>query len=177
MACGALTASRASAAPLAPWPCSTSGARTPHGGSLVYRPGTFIGSFYRSLEWLLKWRTDLFLFESSYAASLFRTQMGRPPAMVRVVHNGVGDAEFASVALRADAADIVCVGELRPVKAIDVLIEALALLNPPSLRRRPPSDACFRSRRRAIRLRHEPAAASPPAGAPGRPRQWCWRRS
>ena len=101
---------------------------TPHDGSLVYRPGTFIGSFYRSLEWLLKWRTDLFLFESSYAASLFRTQMGRPPAMVRVVHNGVGDAEFAPVALRADAADIVCVGELRPVKAIDVLIEALALL-------------------------------------------------
>jgi glycosyltransferase involved in cell wall biosynthesis len=60
--------------------------------------------------------------------ALFRTQMGRPPAMVRVVHNGVGDAEFAPVALRADAADIVCVGELRPVKAIDVLIEALALL-------------------------------------------------
>jgi Glycosyltransferase Family 4 len=45
---------------------------TPHGGSLVYRPGTFIGDFYRSLEWLLKWRTDLFLFESTYATSLFR---------------------------------------------------------------------------------------------------------
>jgi glycosyltransferase involved in cell wall biosynthesis len=101
---------------------------TPHGGSLVYRPGTFMGGFYRSLEWLLKWRTDLFLFESGYAASLFRAEMGRPPAMVRVVHNGVGEAEFASVSLRADAADIVCVGELRPVKAIDVLIEALALL-------------------------------------------------
>jgi glycosyltransferase involved in cell wall biosynthesis len=107
---------------------------TPHGGSLVYRPGTFIGSFNRSLEWLLKWRTDLLLFESSYAASLFRTQMGRPPAMVRVVHNGVGDAEFAPVALRSDAADIVCVGELRPVKAIDVLIEALALLKRSSRR-------------------------------------------
>jgi hypothetical protein len=38
---------------------------TPHGGSLVYRPGTFMGGFYRSLEWLLKWRTDLFLFGSS----------------------------------------------------------------------------------------------------------------
>ena len=101
---------------------------TPHGGSLVYRPGTFMGGFYRSLEWLLKWRTDLFLFESGYAASLFRAEMGRPPAMVRVVHNGVGEAEFAPVALRPDAADIVCVGELRPVKAIDVLIEALALL-------------------------------------------------
>jgi len=72
---------------------------TPHGGSLVYRPGTFMGGFYRSLEWLLKWRTDLFLFESGYAASLFRAEMGRPPAMVRVVHNGVGEAEFASVSL------------------------------------------------------------------------------
>jgi glycosyltransferase involved in cell wall biosynthesis len=101
---------------------------TPHGGSLVYRPGTFVGSFYRSLEWLLKWRTNLFLFESSYAASLFRAQMGRPPGMVRVVHNGVGDGEFAPVALRTDAADVVCVGELRPVKAIDVLIDALARL-------------------------------------------------
>jgi len=103
-------------------------AYTPHGGSLVYCPGTISGGFYRSVERIMNWRTDLFLFESSYAASLFRTQMGRPPAMVRVVHNGVGDAEFAPVALRADAADIVCVGELRPVKAIDVLIEALALL-------------------------------------------------
>jgi hypothetical protein len=31
---------------------------TPHGGSLVYRPGTMAGGFYRTLEWLLKWRTD-----------------------------------------------------------------------------------------------------------------------
>ena len=30
---------------------------TPHGGSLVYRPGTIAGGFYRSLEWLLKWRS------------------------------------------------------------------------------------------------------------------------
>ena len=72
--------------------------------------------------------TCLSLSGNVVAPALFRTQMGRPPAMVRVVHNGVGDAEFAPVALRADAADIVCVGELRPVKAIDVLIEALALL-------------------------------------------------
>ena len=95
-------------------------------------PGTISGGFYRSLEWLLKWRTDLFLFESSYIAGLFRAEIGRPPAMVRVVRNGVGDAEFAPIALRADATDIVCVGELRPVKAIDVLIEALALLKRPA---------------------------------------------
>ncbi len=41
---------------------------TPHGGSLVYAPGTIAGGFYRALERLLNWRTDLFLFESSYIA-------------------------------------------------------------------------------------------------------------
>ncbi len=101
---------------------------TPHGGSLVYCPGTFRGAFYRKLEWLLRWRTDLFLFESSYVADLFRSEIGRPGAMVRIVRNGVGDTEFAPITVRADATDIVCVGELRPVKAIDVLIEALAIL-------------------------------------------------
>jgi glycosyltransferase involved in cell wall biosynthesis len=101
---------------------------TPHGGTLVYRPGTLSGGFYRTLEWFLKWRTDLFLFESSYIASLFRADIGDPPGIVRVVHNGVDEAEFSAVAPRPDATDIVCVGELRPVKAFDVLIEALSIL-------------------------------------------------
>jgi len=101
---------------------------TPHGGSLVYSPGSLRGGFYRKLEWLLIGRTELFLFESGYAAKLFRAKIGRPRAMVRVVRNGVGDAEFASIAPRPDATDIVSVGELRPVKAIDVLVEALAML-------------------------------------------------
>jgi glycosyltransferase involved in cell wall biosynthesis len=101
---------------------------TPHGGSLVYRPGTLGGGFYRTLEWLLKWRTDLFLFESSYIAGLFRTEIGHPPGIVRIVHNGVGDAEFAPIVPRPDATDIICLGELRPVKAFDVLIEALGIL-------------------------------------------------
>jgi glycosyltransferase involved in cell wall biosynthesis len=101
---------------------------TPHGGSLVYRPGTLAGGFYRGVEWLLKWRTDLFLFESAYIAGLFRAEIGRAPAIMRVVHNGVGDAEFALITPAPDATDLVCLGELRPVKAFDVLIEALATL-------------------------------------------------
>jgi glycosyltransferase involved in cell wall biosynthesis len=103
-------------------------AYTPHGGSLVYCPGTISGGFYRSLERMLNWRTDLFLFESSYVADLFRAVIGRPRAMVRVVRNGIAESEFAPVTVRPDATDLVCVGELRPVKAIDVLIEALAIL-------------------------------------------------
>jgi glycosyltransferase involved in cell wall biosynthesis len=103
-------------------------AYTPHGGSLVYCPGTISGGFYRSVERVLNGRTDLFLFESSYIADLFRAKIGTPRAMVRVVRNGVGKAEFDPVAARPDATDVVCVGELRPVKAIDVLIESLAIL-------------------------------------------------
>jgi glycosyltransferase involved in cell wall biosynthesis len=103
-------------------------AYTPHGGSLIYCPGTLQGSFYRSLEGVLNPLTDLFLFESSYAADLYRAVIARPRGMVRVVRNGIAETEFEPVIARPDAADIVCVGELRPVKAIDVLIEAVALL-------------------------------------------------
>jgi glycosyltransferase involved in cell wall biosynthesis len=103
-------------------------AYTPHGGSLVYSPGTLQGGFYRTLERILNGRTDLFLFESTYIADLFRTVIGKPHALVRVVRNGVSEAEFETITPRPDATDIVCVGELRPVKAMDVLIEAIAIM-------------------------------------------------
>lgn len=118
----------AALARLAPRGVATISAYTPHGGSLVYAPGTTVGGFYRVLERLLNTRTDLFLFESEYIAQMFRAKIGPPHGLVRVVRNGVGDADLAAVAAQPDAADIVCVGELRSVKAIDVLIEALAML-------------------------------------------------
>jgi len=101
---------------------------TPHGGTLVYAPGTLAGGFYRMLERALSWRTDLFLFESDYAAAEFGRVVGPPGGLVRIACNGVGNAEFAPIATRPEAADIVCVGELRPVKGFDVLFEALAIL-------------------------------------------------
>jgi glycosyltransferase involved in cell wall biosynthesis len=101
---------------------------TPHGGSLVYAPGTAAGGFYRVLERLLNPRTDLFLFESQYIAQVFRDRIGPPQGLVHVVRNGVGDADLNPIVPQPDATDIVCVGELRNVKAIDVLIEALAML-------------------------------------------------
>ncbi len=113
---------------LVPRPGAAIRVYTPHGGSLVYSPGTLSGGFYRSLERVLNFRTDLFLFESSYVADLFRAKIGGPRAMVRIVRNGVGEAEFQPVKALADATDVLCIGELRPVKAVDVLIDALAML-------------------------------------------------
>lgn len=103
-------------------------AYTPHGGSLHFDPRTPIGFVYLTLERALLRRTDLILFESTYARDLYHARIGTPDAPVQVIHNGVAGAEFAPVAPAADASDVVFVGELRRLKGVDVLIEALSLL-------------------------------------------------
>jgi glycosyltransferase involved in cell wall biosynthesis len=104
-------------------------AYTPHGGSLHYRLTTPLGLIYLGLERLLMRRGDLFLFESAYSRDVFRAKVGTPQSTARVVHNGIGDADFDMVEPAANAADLVFVGELRAIKGIDVLLEAVALLH------------------------------------------------
>ena len=103
-------------------------AYTPHGGSLLYGHDTLAGKFYLATERLLMLRGDLFLFESAYSADIFRNKIGSPRGLVRVVHNGVSRAEFEPIGTTADATDLVFMGELRPVKGIDVLLDAIAHL-------------------------------------------------
>jgi glycosyltransferase involved in cell wall biosynthesis len=100
---------------------------TPHGGSLHYGRGSPAGLLYLSLEQMLMRRTELFLFESRYGRDVFTAKIGTPNALVRVVHNGVTAEEFAEVAPNADATDIVFIGELRMLKGVDVLLDALAI--------------------------------------------------
>jgi glycosyltransferase involved in cell wall biosynthesis len=102
---------------------------TPHGGSLHYGWGSVAGCFYLTAERALRRRTDLFLFESNYGREVFTTKIGREPAPVEVVHNGVCDAEFEPIDLADDANDLVFVGELRRLKGLDVLIRAIARLD------------------------------------------------
>ena len=104
-------------------------AYTPHGGSLLFGHNTLAGKFYLATEKLLMLRGDLFLFESAYSAEVFRRKIGTPQGLVRVVHNGVSEKEFEPVKTRADATDLVFMGEFRPVKGIDVLIDAIAKLS------------------------------------------------
>ena len=103
-------------------------AYTPHGGTLHFDPRSPLGFVYLNLERALKSRTDLILFESAYARAVFDARIGVPGAPAPVVHNGVGVTEFTPVAPTADASDLVFVGELRHLKGVDVLIEALGLL-------------------------------------------------
>jgi glycosyltransferase involved in cell wall biosynthesis len=101
---------------------------TPHGGSLHFgwtSPGGFL---YLASERLLMRRTELFLFESGYGRDVFKAKLGSPSALTRVVHNGVTAEEFAPISADAQASDLVFVGELRALKGVDVLIEAVAML-------------------------------------------------
>jgi glycosyltransferase involved in cell wall biosynthesis len=103
-------------------------AYTPHGGSLLFGHDSFAGRFYLATERLLMLRGDLFLFESAYSADIFRKKIGTPRGLARVVHNGVSRAEFDPIVTKPDATDLVFMGELRPVKGIDVLLDAIARL-------------------------------------------------
>jgi len=103
-------------------------AYTPHGGSLHYRWRSPAGFLYLSLERLMLRRTDLFLFESAYGRGLFEAKLGRPGERARVVHNGVTPAELEPIVPDPQPSDIVFVGELRTLKGVDILIEAIAFL-------------------------------------------------
>jgi len=101
---------------------------TPHGGSLHYSRSSPVGMIYLGLEQMLMRRTELFLFESAYGRDAFVAKIGKPQSLTRVVHNGVTAKEFVAVTPQADAADLVFVGELRMLKGVDVLLDALAQL-------------------------------------------------
>ncbi len=103
-------------------------AYTPHGGSLLFGHESLAGKFYLATEKLLMLRGDLFLFESAYSEQIFRRKIGNPRGLVRVVHNGVSRTEFRPIMAQPDASDLVFMGELRPVKGVDVLIDAIAIL-------------------------------------------------
>jgi glycosyltransferase involved in cell wall biosynthesis len=103
-------------------------AYTPHGGSLLFAHNTLAGKIYLATEKFLMLHGDLFLFESAYSAEIFRQKIGEPRGLVRVVHNGVSRAEFEPIVAKPDATDLVFMGELRPVKGIDLLLNAIASL-------------------------------------------------
>ena len=109
-------------------------AYTPHGGSLLFRPRTIESRFYVTLEMIMRGRTDLFLFESAFSFELYKTKVGAPKDVVRVVHNGVGPADFVPITAAPDATDILFIGELRAIKGIDVLLDAIGALHAKGLR-------------------------------------------
>ncbi len=100
---------------------------TPHGGALHFDPRTPLGASFMAIERGLVRLSDALIFESDYAHRAFATQVALPPdGRAHMIHNGLGAGEFEPVLPHSDAADFVFIGELRTLKGIDLIIEALS---------------------------------------------------
>ncbi len=108
-------------------PGSIKAVYTPHGGSLHYAPGSLKGRIFMGLERRFARSTDGIIFESAYSSLVYAQNVAPRTALnTRVIPNGVGPDEFAPVPPNADATDFVFVGELRHLKGVDVMLDALA---------------------------------------------------
>jgi glycosyltransferase involved in cell wall biosynthesis len=99
---------------------------TPHGGSLHYSTAKPMGRLYIAAERMLLPATDGIIFESAFAANKYVELIGQPRCPARIVLNGLYRHEFYEPMLADDAVDFVYIGELRHLKGVDVLLEALA---------------------------------------------------
>lgn len=104
---------------------------TPHGGMLHYAPTSPAGMLFRGIEKAMFRLTDAFVFESGFAQQAFFAQVGKPSKPAPVIHNGLQPEEFEPVALAPDARDFVFIGELREIKGVPQLIEALVDVRAP----------------------------------------------
>ncbi len=98
---------------------------TPHGGVLHFSPKSTAGRVFQQIERGLQSQTDAMIFESAFAQRAFAAQIVAPSCPTEVIHNGLGPHEFEPVPLAADARDFVFVGELRELKGLRYLLEAL----------------------------------------------------
>jgi glycosyltransferase involved in cell wall biosynthesis len=102
---------------------------TPHGGVLHYKWSSPQGFAFLSAERLLLHKTSGLVFVCDYERQAFSAKIGLGSTANTVVHNGLWGEEFKPVALEPDATDILFVGELRALKGVDELLDALAILN------------------------------------------------
>ncbi|MHA6298946.1 glycosyltransferase [Devosia sp. CAU 1758] len=99
---------------------------TPHGGVLHFPADKTSGRLFHRVERLLMPRTAAIIFESAYAQKTYSALIGAPTCRSLVIHNGLRPEEFEPVLSVENPADFVFVGELRALKGIFPLVEALA---------------------------------------------------
>lgn len=104
---------------------------TPHGGVLHYPPRSATGRIFRGIERALLRQTDAIVFESAFARAAFIAGIAEPNCSAPIIHNGLKASEFVPVDPRPDAHDFVFIGELRELKGIRYLLEALPKLRRP----------------------------------------------
>ena len=105
------------------------GIYTPHGGSLHYTRLSLKGQLFLDLERRLARLSDAIIFESAYSHKVYAEKIGYSNCPMSVVTNGLHACEFYDRHIENEAADFLFIGELRMLKGVDILIEALARLS------------------------------------------------
>jgi len=109
--------------------CGAKTVYTAHGGSLHYSWTSPHGALFLTAErWLLS-RTSGLVFVCDFERRAFRAKVGAWNCPHAVIHNGLAEEEFSPRPPAKDARDFLFLGELRRLKGVDVLIDAIALLH------------------------------------------------
>jgi len=101
---------------------------TPHGGSLHYEWKKFPGPIFLGTERALAHAGSGLIFVCKFEKEIFNQKIGLAGRPSVVVHNGLWPEEFTAPQLADDATDLLFVGEMRRLKGVDVLLNALTLL-------------------------------------------------
>ncbi len=99
---------------------------TPHGGSVHYAANSVLGQLFGFAERRMLARTDGLIFESEFARSVFADRYGALPTNTQVVHNGLAPSEFDPLTLADNPADFLFLGEIRALKGVFTLLDAVA---------------------------------------------------
>lgn len=112
---------------LAAWGTPAKSFYTPHGGSLHYDWNSVGGAMFLSTERAFIRITNQFLFESSYSHDGFTAKIGDTTGKSRVIFNGLRSGEFAGGVqhIKKPDYDFAFVGEMRAIKGVDVLLDAV----------------------------------------------------
>ena len=104
------------------------GVYTPHGGSLHYdwlRPP---GAAFLLAERAMRLKGTGLIFVCEFERDLYARKIGLAGCHSTVIYNGLWPEDFNPRTLDQDAADLLFIGEMRALKGVDVLLQALALL-------------------------------------------------
>ncbi len=105
---------------------------TPHGGVLHFSKSSLSGRIFQTAEKLLLKRTDAIIFESAHAKNEFENKIAIPKCHAPIIYNGLKDEEFRPIKLQKDAKDFAFMGELRHIKGINYLLDALVNVKAPN---------------------------------------------
>jgi glycosyltransferase involved in cell wall biosynthesis len=106
---------------------------TPHGGSLHFRWASPVGAAFLAAETYLSRIGTGFCFVCDFEKQEFAKKIGLAGKPSTVVFNGLWPEEFVPAVQNAAATDFLFVGEIRHLKGVDILLNALAMIPHASL--------------------------------------------